>query len=711
MSWKDLSINTKLSIGFGIILIFLTVIGGFSWYGFNTFSTEVAHEKEHIAVMEAMTSREIDHLEWRASISKLFIDENLKSLSTQDDHTKCALGKWLYGKDRKKAVADMPEIAGLVKQMEEPHKRLHESVTEMKKIIAQHNGDRDAFLPPVRDVYNSKTLPELNIVRGKLKSIASDIKTEVQNLEEHIINLSNKMQKIIVILFAISFVIGVFLSFSISRMIVKILNQAVDFSLNMAKGDFSKQLQLDRKDEFGTLAGALNEMSTKIGEIIGRMSDEVVTLSSTSNDLSVISQKMTDGANEVASHSTSVAGATEELSSNMNTVAAASEQASTNVNIVATASEEVSSSIDEVAAKTKEARKITDDAVNLASSSQEKVDALGNAANEISKVTEVITEISEQTNLLALNATIEAARAGDAGKGFAVVANEIKELARQTADATREIRSKIESIQYSTGETVTEIRQITDVINKVDAIVADIAISVDEQSATTSEISENVLQAAQGIGEVNENVAQSSTVADSVARDITDVSQSATALAQNGSEVEASSKELETVASHLQTMIMQFKIDDSKMNKGPVQSTAHIPDLMPWGPNIMIGIKRVDDQHKVLVRLINDLHKAMKTKQGKPALVKIMAELVDYTVMHFGMEEKLFSQYGYKEEKEHKAIHKKLVDQVLDYQKRLIAGDPTVSINLMTFLKDWLTSHIKGIDTKYIPFMKEHGIK
>lgn len=710
MSWKDLSINTKLSIGFGIILIFLTVIGGFSWYGFNTFSKEVAHEKEQIEVMVNMAAREIDHLEWRASISKLFIDENQKILTAQDDHTKCNLGKWLYGEGRKKAVTGMPEIAGLVKEMEEPHKRLHASVAEMKIIITKHNGLRDAFLAPVRDMYNSKTLPELDKVRGILKTIASDIKTEVQNVEQHIIDLSNKMQKIIVLLFAVSLVVGVTLSFFISRMIVKILNQAVNFSLNMAKGDFSKQLQFDRKDELGTLAGALDEMSTKIGEIIGKMSDEVVTLSSTSNDLSVISQKMTVGANDVANHSTSVAGATEEMSSNMNTVAAASEQASTNVNIVATASEEVSASIDAVAGKTKEARNITHDAVNLANSSQEKVDALGNAADEISKVTEVITEISEQTNLLALNATIEAARAGEAGKGFAVVANEIKELARQTAAATGEIRTKIDSIQYSTSETVTEIRQITEVINKVDTIVADIAVSVEEQSATTSEISENVLQAAQGIGEVNENVAQSSTVADSVAQDIADVSQSATALAQNGSEVEASSKELETVANHLQTMIMQFQIDESKIKRSPAQSTANIPDLMPWGPDIMIGIKRVDDQHKVLVKMINDLHKAMKTRQGKPALEKIMGELVDYTVMHFGMEEKLFAQYGYAEETEHKAIHKKLVDQVLDYQKKLIAGDPTVSINLMTFLKNWLTNHIKGIDTKYVPFMKEHGI-
>lgn len=710
MSWKNLSISTKLGIGFGLILLFLSIIGGFSWYGFHTFSEEIGHEQSHLAVMEEMNIREIDHLEWRASIAKLFIDESQTSLTTQDDHTKCGLGKWLYGEGRKQAVVDIPEIASMVKEMEEPHARLHATVTEMKKVISQSQGNRDDFLPQVREIYSTKTLAELNNVRGKLGTISDTIQTEVNTLQAYITDLSGKMRSLIIIIFAISFVLGIGLSFIISRMIVNILRQAVDFSKNMADGDFSKKLDLTQTDEFGVLARSLDEMSTKIGEIIGNMSDEVVTLSSTSNELSEISQDMTAGAQQVANHSTSVAAATEEMSSNMNTVAAASEQASTNVNIVATASEEVSSSIDVVAGKTKEAREITHDAVNLAGSSQEKVDALGNAADEISKVTEVITEISEQTNLLALNATIEAARAGEAGKGFAVVANEIKELARQTADATGEIRSKIESIQYSTGETVTEIRQITEVINKVDTIVADIAISVDEQSATTSEISENVLQAAQGIGEVNENVAQSSAVADSVAQDITDVSQSATALAQNGSEVEGSSKELQTVANRLQTMILQFKIDDSNRKRSATPSAASIPDLVKWGPNLMIGIKRVDDQHKVLVKMINDLHKAMKTRQGQPALERIMGELVDYTVMHFGMEEKLFAKYGYEEERQHKAIHKKLVNQVVDYQKKLKSGDPTISINLMGFLKTWLTDHIKGIDTKYVPFMKENGI-
>jgi hemerythrin-like metal-binding protein len=125
----------------------------------------------------------------------------------------------------------------------------------------------------------------------------------------------------------------------------------------------------------------------------------------------------------------------------------------------------------------------------------------------------------------------------------------------------------------------------------------------------------------------------------------------------------------------------------------------------------MIGISRGDDQHKQLVQMINDLHRAMKTRQGSAAVQKIMDGLVEYTVMHFGMEEKLFEQYGYAEEQEHKAIHQKLVNQVKEYQKKLRSGDPTVSITLMTFLKGWLTNHIKGTDMKYVPLMQENNIR
>lgn len=712
MSWKNLSITLKLGIGFGVILFFLTVLGGFSWYGFNTFITEIENEKVHLAVMEEMFEREIDHLEWRSKVSSLFINEDQNSIAVQTDHKKCNLGKWLYGEKRAFTDENLPEISSMIKSLEEPHRRLHQSVIDMQGVISKNQGSRKDFLQPAKRIYESKTLPALGEVKTTLKAIASDVQKEVNEIELHITDLAGNLKLITVVIFLVALVVGALISLFTSRMIVTILEKAVNFADEMAHGDFSKRLQIDQKDELGALAASLNEMCKTLGNTIGSLTNGVITLSATSNELSEISTKMSSRAEGVAKHSSSVAAATEEMSSNMNSVAAASEQASTNVNIVATASEEVSASIDLVATNTREARKVTHNAVTLAGSSQEKVDTLGAAAKEISKVTEVITEISEQTNLLALNATIEAARAGDAGKGFAVVANEIKELARQTAAATGEIRQKIDSIQHSTGATVTEIRQITEVIRQVDSIVAEIAISVDEQSATTTEISESVIQAAQGIGEVNENVAQGSAVADNVARDITDVSESATTIAQHGLEVEGSSQELRTVADQLHGLVKSFKVNQADFSpKTTSFSTEKISDIMPWGSDLMIGVKKVDDQHKILIQMINDLHRAMKGQQGAAVVQGIMDKLVDYTVMHFGMEEKIFDQFGYPQSADHKAIHRKLVREVQGYQRKLKSGDPTVSINLMGFLKDWLTDHIKGTDTKYVPFMRQNGIE
>lgn len=198
--------------------------------------------------------------------------------------------------------------------------------------------------------------------------------------------------------------------------------------------------------------------------------------------LAAIADQMAAGAEDTASRSSQVAAAAREMSSNQDSVAAAMEQASTNVNMVAAAAEEMSSTIDAIAQNSSRAKDITAQAVDQSKIASNRVDELGRAASEITKVTEAITDISEQTNLLALNATIEAARAGEAGKGFAVVANEIKALAKQTAEATLDIKNKIKGIQEATGITVTEINDISSVITDVDQIVAAIASAVEEQS-------------------------------------------------------------------------------------------------------------------------------------------------------------------------------------------------------------------------------------
>jgi len=185
---------------------------------------------------------------------------------------------------------------------------------------------------------------------------------------------------------------------------------------------------------------------------------------------------------------------------------------------------------------------------------------LGQAAQEIGQVTETITNISAQTNLLALNATIEAARAGAAGKGFAVVANEIKELARQTAEATEDIKARINGIQNSTGSAVTDIEQITGVIREVGGIVAGIAAAIEEQATVTRDVAGNIAQASTGVREANERVSQTATVSRSIARDIAGVNRAVSDIRQGGEQVQTSAVELSHLAEQLRSQVAQFRM-------------------------------------------------------------------------------------------------------------------------------------------------------
>jgi methyl-accepting chemotaxis protein len=126
--------------------------------------------------------------------------------------------------------------------------------------------------------------------------------------------------------------------------------------------------------------------------------------------------------------------------------------------------------------------------------------------NQFDTIANTITEIAEQANLLALNATIEAGRAEEAWKGFMVIANEIKEMAKQTAEAPMEMWQEIEYIRGSTRDTVSKIEQISKVINQINDIVETINISTQEQSSTSSEIAKNVTQASIGIQKITENL-------------------------------------------------------------------------------------------------------------------------------------------------------------------------------------------------------------
>ena len=530
-----------------------------------------------------MAERWIDHLDWIKDLSSALLTG--KPFTGCLDAHQCAFGLWY-----KDYQADDPMFAEFLKAWEVPHVKLHESAVKIVKFMEEGNlaearriyqeetlsalatlSDRykatmgwiDGTLErqrSARAIFNNETMAAMNATQKILDDLVKYFSRAAKNADTLMISgISNTTRNVTIAAF-FALLVGIAAAWLITRSITINLVKSVDFAQNMAEGDFTKTLDIEQKDETGNLAEALNHMTSNLAKTCRQMSSGVEMLVSSSAQLTTISREMKGGAEDTSGRANSVATAAEEMSSNMVAVAAATEETSTNVGMVASATEEMSSTVSEIAQNSERARVITSDAVSQAQQASAKVEALGRASLEIGKVVETINAISDQVNLLALNATIEAARAGDAGKGFAVVANEIKELAKQTADAALDIQEKINQNKRSTGEIVGEIEQVSSVINDISEIVATIATAVEEQSVTTNEVANSVSQASLGIQEVTENVAQSSTVSQEIARDIVVVNQAAGKISESSGQVDQSAEALSQLAGDLKETVDQFKL-------------------------------------------------------------------------------------------------------------------------------------------------------
>jgi len=467
---------------------------------------------------------------------------------------------------------------------------------QLFKIIDQERNSKQ-MLNKAREIFSQTTLPLLKTTMDKLKILLEEAVHEIESMNQssqkfnqqvqpvfakmeilfnkslklieqridesnkHIRKTGKSTEQNVIIIAVIAIAIGIICAIVIVLSVVYPIKNVNTMLKDIAQGegDLTSRLVINNKDELGELAKWFNLFIEKIQKIIKDFSNTTNTLYTSSEKISKISENLCNSAETSSQKSNNVAVAAEEMSSNMSTVSASTEQTSSNVNMVASAAEEMTSTISEISQNSEKARSVTENAVNKAHNASLKVNELGNSAKEIGTVTETITDISEQTNLLALNATIEAARAGEAGKGFAVVANEIKELAKQTAAATEQIKNQIDGIQNTTSSSVVEIEEITKVIKDVNEIVTSIAAAIEEQTVVTKDIAANVAQASNGIAEVLQNVMHTTEVSKEIAGNIAEVNDLNSGCSSNSLELNTSSQELRSLSENLKKLVNQFK--------------------------------------------------------------------------------------------------------------------------------------------------------
>ncbi len=218
------------------------------------------------------------------------------------------------------------------------------------------------------------------------------------------------------------------------------------------------------------------------------LGDSVAALGSALRPLAAAADLLTIAGQEMAGAGATIREGTQDTSERASAIAASASDVSNNVAAMATAGEQMQSAIAEISRSATQAADTATSGVVVVNAAVATMGALAESSVRVGDIIKAITSIAEQTNLLALNATIEAARAGDAGKGFAVVATEVKELANETARATKEIAETVERIQGDSASAIDAINEVRGIIDRISEFQQSIASAMEEQTRTTEQL-------------------------------------------------------------------------------------------------------------------------------------------------------------------------------------------------------------------------------
>ncbi|WP_019555370.1 methyl-accepting chemotaxis protein [Propionispira raffinosivorans] len=573
MSWfNNLKVKQKLSIlilTFSLAVILVGMIGYFNLKRSSEY-TDMMYQNNLTEVSLAYENR-IYIRRIRSDLFELMITTDVKENQRLIDQIADARKKYNENLTKFEALPLSQEQKNKFKELQSivvQYKDANNEVLELAKV----NKNAEAF-----SVYKQKVESLANATTKSLQDLSEISKKDAEKMNQESKDSFAKASMLFIIITIVAVVIGAGLGILIVKQIVKRLAESVQFLGGIASGDFSNNVadhNMNDKSEFGVLSKAVDQMNRNIRTLIKQLLNTSEQLAAASQELTASAEQSAQASAQVAESITEVAkGAEKQLEIAITTNHIVEEMAK-GIHQVTTNTVEVAKSTEKTSVAAVGGEKAVQETISQMRVIEQKTNTtagvigeLEDKAQQISQIVSLISNIAGQTNLLALNAAIEAARAGEAGKGFAVVADEVRKLAEQSANATKDITNLISDVQLKTQTAVTfmneskrEVEMGSELVelagrnfNEILDMIKGVADEINEISAATEELTsgtEDVIKAASG----------SSTQTKKTAEETETISAATEEQSASMEEIASASTHLSQMAAELQESIRKFKV-------------------------------------------------------------------------------------------------------------------------------------------------------